>query len=297
MLDEVDSFVKQYRFESEQLKNQRSDEVKVCLISTRQHDGRTYNVPTDSKVAALSVGDIDMYFNDFQTEVAITMKVMKEKKTFGTIRVEVYTIEFQKRGLPHAHILLFLEKADKILTFEAIDKEITAEIPDKEKSPLLHFPKKFNENTTVDDEGYPTYRRRDDGKLIEVKGIPLENCFVVPYNPLVLAMFQAHKNVENCNKTTAIKYLFKYISKGNDRVVAGIFDNNGNGNGEAIVDKIQQYIIALDTYFLVKLHGEYLGLRYTTNFLQWNDYASTILLRFQSYWTTREYVNHNSCLR
>ena len=50
----------------------------------------------------------------------------------------VYTVEFQKRGLPYAHILLFLEDDDKIRTTAHIDRFISAEIPDKNEDPELH---------------------------------------------------------------------------------------------------------------------------------------------------------------
>jgi hypothetical protein len=45
-------------------------------------------------------------------------------------------VEFQKRGLPHAHILLWL--ADKLDTPEKIDRVVSAELPDKEKEPTLY---------------------------------------------------------------------------------------------------------------------------------------------------------------
>ena len=41
----------------------------------------------------------------------------------------VYTIEFQKRGLPHAHIVVILHPESKLLTPEKINKYISAEIP------------------------------------------------------------------------------------------------------------------------------------------------------------------------
>ena len=96
----------------------------------------------------------------------------------------VYTVEFQKRGLPHAHILLFLEDDDKIRTTTHIDRFISAEIPDKNEDPKLYkivtdhmmhgpcgpenpscpctvknkctkkFPKQFNDATVIDESGY-----------------------------------------------------------------------------------------------------------------------------------------------
>ncbi|KAI9108260.1 hypothetical protein K1719_020743 [Acacia pycnantha] len=213
----------------------------------------------------------DIFARIFKIKLDCLMKTVKEEKYFGTIRADIYTIEFQKRGLPHAHILLFLYPNDKIKDPEAIANFICAEIPDKNISPLMYklvrqfmfhgpcgrsnikapcmknqkcskyFPKNFNENTTIDEDGYPTYRRRDDGRTIKVKGIPLDNRYVVPYNPLLLQKFHAHINIEKFNHSTAIKYLFKYISKGNDIVVAAIFDGATNEHGEANVDEIKQY--------------------------------------------------------
>lgn len=50
----------------------------------------------------------------------------------------MYTIEFQKRGLPHAHILLFLHPSSKYPTPAHIDFIISAEINDPEKDTVLY---------------------------------------------------------------------------------------------------------------------------------------------------------------
>ena len=43
---------------------------------------------------------------------------------FGRVRSYVYVIEWQKRGLPHCHMLVTLEKEYKMMTAEQVDKFI-----------------------------------------------------------------------------------------------------------------------------------------------------------------------------
>ncbi|GKC26310.1 DNA helicase PIF1, ATP-dependent [Tanacetum coccineum] len=54
---------------------------------------------------------------------------LTKKHVFGESRGVVYVLEFQKRGLPHAHILLWLEKHCKCKTPSDIDDIISAKIP------------------------------------------------------------------------------------------------------------------------------------------------------------------------
>nr|GFA08156.1 hypothetical protein [Tanacetum cinerariifolium] len=175
----------------------------------------------------------------------------------------VYTIKFQKRGLSHCHILLWLETEDKITTGK-IDEYIAAEIPNKDEDSELYqlvtdhmmhgpcdadnpscpctieykctkkFPKQFNETTMIDDSGYALYKRRNDGNIIKKSGTDLHNGYVVPYNPRLLRLYQAHINVEWCNQVGSIKYLFKYMNKGPDRVSATV-------DGEE-VDEIKYFL-------------------------------------------------------
>nr|XP_040256214.1 uncharacterized protein LOC120973949 [Aegilops tauschii subsp. strangulata] len=58
-----------------------------------------------------------------------------KKKRFGKAIAIVYTSEFQKRGLPHAHILLFLDPDDRDPSPQNIDQIISAEVPDKDVDP------------------------------------------------------------------------------------------------------------------------------------------------------------------
>ncbi|XP_074297899.1 uncharacterized protein LOC141628690 [Silene latifolia] len=139
-------------------------------------------------------------------------KILADSVARGETEPSSFGSRIIKRGLPHAHILLFLHRDDKFSEVADVDKLICAEIPDPATDPVLHFPKKFNDRTIVDSEGYPRYRRRNNGAKVEKSGKLLDNSFVVPYNTTLLLKYHAHINVEWCNQARFIKYLFKYIS-------------------------------------------------------------------------------------
>ncbi|XP_019168340.1 PREDICTED: uncharacterized protein LOC109164044 [Ipomoea nil] len=183
----------------------------------------------------------------------------------------IYTIEFQKRGLPHAHILLFLGKNQDVSDVVTLDKIISAEIPDEKtdvqyykaveefmmhgpsgkartNSPCMvnarcskHFPKRFVESSTFDADGYPVYRRRDNGNIVTKNGIALDNRYVVPHNRHLLLKYKAHINVEWCNQSRSIKYLFKYVNKGHDRVTAEFYNTTSDEEKGKVIDEINMY--------------------------------------------------------
>jgi hypothetical protein len=66
------------------------------------------------------------------------------------------------------------------------------------------------------ENGYATYKHRNDGKFVLKGSTKLDNRWIVPYNPTLIKKYQAHINVEWCNKTIFVKYLFKYVTKGPD---------------------------------------------------------------------------------
>ena len=47
----------------------------------------------------------------------------------GTVVAHMHVIEFQKRGLPHAHILLILADHDRMVTPALVDSVVSAEFP------------------------------------------------------------------------------------------------------------------------------------------------------------------------
>ena len=57
--------------------------------------------------------------------------VSSTRSAIGKCVAWSYVVEFQKRGLPHAHILLILGNADKIYSARDVDATCSAEIPGK----------------------------------------------------------------------------------------------------------------------------------------------------------------------
>ena len=135
------------------------------------------------------------------------MNLIVPKKIFFLIRLEVFgkvlaimsVVEFQKRGLPHAHILLILSSDVSAFISNQLDSIVTAEIPSvdgdtpdrrerqsklltlvqthmmhgpcgslNDKSPCMSngkctkkYPKKFQQQSScLAETGYPMYRRR-----------------------------------------------------------------------------------------------------------------------------------------
>ena len=57
---------------------------------------------------------------------------------FGPVDGKVYTIKYQKHGLPYMHLLIFLREDYKIYTVEHMDTFISAQISDPDQHPQLY---------------------------------------------------------------------------------------------------------------------------------------------------------------
>nr|GFA01372.1 PIF1 DNA helicase/replication protein A1-like protein [Tanacetum cinerariifolium] len=174
MLDSINPLVKDFRMAGERIKSSDVKILKLKLNCKRKKDGRDYNLPTASKVTTINIGDFNSIKNnrdiilhcqdsDFMrielaadlnfsvqlcgkkvllpssfTESPSLMKDLKDVRMFGRVKGAIYTSGFQKRGLLHCHILLWLETEDKITTTAKIDKYISSEIPNKDEDPDLN---------------------------------------------------------------------------------------------------------------------------------------------------------------
>ena len=157
----------------------------------------------------------DIVARVFQQKKRKLIDLIEKSNIFGTSVARMYSIEWQKRGLPHCHLLLWMKEKIKA---EDVDKIISAEIPDPKEDPKLHdivmshmvhgpcghynrdspcmvdnkcskqFPKPFMKETQHGTDGYPSYRRRkgEDGgqkgtKTIKRgKTVEVDNSWIVP---------------------------------------------------------------------------------------------------------------------
>lgn len=202
----------------------------------------------------------DLIARVFKRKFTELMDAIVESKIYGKVRCFMYTIEWQKKDLPNAYILIWLK--EKIHP-DHIDKIISVEIPDKETDPFLfqvvtknmirgpcgavnpnspcmkdrqcmkRYPRTFLLETQIGQDDYPTYRRRnpEDGEhkavvKIKQREVQVDNRWVVPYTPLLSKTFQAHIKVEYCNYVKSIKYICKYINKGSDMAMFGVTNEN-----------------------------------------------------------------------
>nr|GEW35739.1 retrotransposon protein, putative, Ty3-gypsy subclass [Tanacetum cinerariifolium] len=85
-----------------------------------------------------------------------------------------------------------------------------------------NFSKPYCDKTYIDKDRFVHYRHRDTEIQTQRQNVWLDNLYVVPYNKTLSMRYYAHINVEYCGSTMLIKYMFKYISKGTDRVIANV---------------------------------------------------------------------------
>jgi hypothetical protein len=187
----------------------------------------------------------------------------------GNVIVKIWVIEFQNGGLPHVHILLISNETSKLHIIEDYDLMISAEILDPIRHPeayemvtlcMVHgpcgpyflnaqcmeqgkckkrYPRCFNEEMRCDVDKYLEYRCCQTRIFVDPKTQRVvDNRWIVPYNLHMATKYHAHINVEICSSIYAVKYMYKYVYKGPDRVTAVVerrADTLGQENNAQVV--------------------------------------------------------------
>jgi len=80
----------------------------------------------------------DLVTQVFKIKLKELINDIHKKHILGCTIAGIYVIEFQKCGLPHAHILIFFTEDCKPHTVEDVDRMISAELPNSETNKLAH---------------------------------------------------------------------------------------------------------------------------------------------------------------
>ena len=205
----------------------------------------------------------DLVVRAFRAKLQAVIKEISEG-VLGDVNAYLYTIEFQKRGLPHAHIIVFLKPHAKLRSPEDIDTLMSSEFPENNadllelvKRFMVHkpcgdqnpnspcmvkgkcskgFPKQFREDTSVTDDAYARTRHRNTGQTHQLRGgVQVDNRWVVCHSRYLIWRYRCHINVESIASVKAIKYIYKYVYKGHDRTTMEF------GNCQ---DEVKQYLDA-----------------------------------------------------
>ncbi|KAF4527518.1 hypothetical protein B566_EDAN015618 [Ephemera danica] len=218
--------------------NPNWSEIQSCLRGTAAGDDRPreyyYHRP-------------DINNRVFRLKFREVYDLILQGKVFGPVICIVASIEFQKRGGAHAHMMLFGRSDNRVKTPEHVDAYVRATIPDETEDPELHalvkahmlhnncgpnvhgakcmkdgkcsknYPRAFRNETVLNDgNGRVAFRRPNDGRSIIHNGTLRTNQHIVSYNPLLLRLLQCHVNVDVIPSYRSMKYIFKYIYKGQD---------------------------------------------------------------------------------
>ena len=194
----------------------------------------------------------DLVARVFHNRLQTILDDIVQQGIFGKVVAHCHSIEWQKRGNPHAHCLIWLSPEDLLDTVTKVDSAISATIPPESNTVLrelvikhmIHgpcgernpnspcmelkngarvcskqYPKTFRDQTLIGEDCYAQYARpsRDSGGEVGRKGrFTLDNRDVVPYNPYLLQKYGCHINVEKVCSVKSLRYIFKYTFKGCD---------------------------------------------------------------------------------
>ncbi|KAK9831351.1 hypothetical protein WJX81_004658 [Elliptochloris bilobata] len=130
----------------------------------------------------------DVVARVFKLMVVAALEDLLDRQVLGTVVGHTYAIEWQKRGLPHMHLLLIFYDAAQPRSADDCDAIVCAELPNPNTEPSLyatitqcmmhgpcgvhhhdapcmkdgrcskHYPREFQEATTDAEGGYPVYR-------------------------------------------------------------------------------------------------------------------------------------------
>ncbi|KAL4287547.1 hypothetical protein AHAS_Ahas19G0197100 [Arachis hypogaea] len=247
MLDSHNSLAKSFRYARQRFARDSTIPLQLRLIKKRNTDGRRYNLPSASEVAAFIVGDFDT--ENLVRDVIIQTRSNQLKRidvnhpqylALHYTMVEAERLQYHRhhqnkfcsRQLQGLHECLIHGETQAAKTGKRVilpssfvggSRYMYNNCKDAFAicSPCMvngkcskFYPMAFCEKTAIDNTGFPKYKCSDNGRKMCKKNVDIDNRFIVPYNVTLLVKYGCHINVEYTFQTSAIKYLFKYVHKG-----------------------------------------------------------------------------------
>lgn len=203
---------------------------------------------------------LDLVDRVFALKLDALLDDLVHKQVLGPCHARASSIEYQKRGNIHCHIVLWTANGHELGYPEYIDSVVSAEVPHPKRDPrlcslvstyMMHepcdrndnapcirhgnqgrkrcrygYPQEAREQTTITPlNGYPLYRRRCRFE-VEIDGRGLGDQWVASYNAYLLRKYDGHINIEVCANPNVIQYIIKYINKGQGIEVVGVGDGD-----------------------------------------------------------------------
>ena len=162
-------------------------------------------ITNELKKCQLAQDRPDLTSRIFRAKLQDLKDQLFKNEIFGKVVAHIHVIKFQKRGLPHVHIIIILQERYKILFKDQFDIYVSVELSNKEPYPDLnelvvknmiygpcgkyrssksciindkckfHYPRAFCSQTLQGKDGYPIYRRRANGFSMKIKKKIIDN--------------------------------------------------------------------------------------------------------------------------
>lgn len=79
----------------------------------------------------------DLVARVFRQKSEHLLHLIMKVGVLGKAVAQVHMIEYQKRGLPHMHLLIILDEASKFRNPNDVDQTVSAELPDPTQYPTF----------------------------------------------------------------------------------------------------------------------------------------------------------------
>ncbi|KAG5666270.1 hypothetical protein PVAND_017605 [Polypedilum vanderplanki] len=218
------------------------DMIKALLIADGRPDEDPSKINIDEVQRLIEIYPV-VLSRHFSRRVKAFMKYIKKNARVlgGKVIDYWWRIEFQKRGSPHLHLVVWIENPPSFETpegIELIDQVVSCHYPSEQENPELHnlvkknqrhqhthtchknnsqncrfaFPRQPSQQTRIVPPSSDEFIR-NGGRFCTLKRNSNET-YINNYNPEILKLWNANMDIQPCGNNEAIAhYIAKYVAK------------------------------------------------------------------------------------